>query len=358
MAKTMKAQVFYKPLDMKYEDVPVPEPADDEVQVAVKACGICGSDVAYYFGNSPLETESGEGPLILGHEFTGQVTKVGKIPAAKGLFKEGDRVVLDPLQYCYACDVCNRGQINLCENKEVLGVSVNGGFAEYCVSKYTSVRKLPDNITYERGALIEPLACASYALQNLQMEMGAFTVVMGAGAIGLMMMQLAKSGGAGKVALVDIVDYRLDIGKQLGADFVFNTKDKSSPYYVADLKAAVSDLTNGMMAARVVTPTGAVPAMEMALAISGRRSIIVFFGLPGADDYIRVPALDTIFWDKTIRFSWLAPLTWPIALNALSNELLNVDPLISHTFKLADLANGLERVKNKEDNVMKPVVVP
>jgi len=101
-----------------------------------------------------------------------------------------------------------------------------------------------------------------------------------------------------------------------------------------------------------------VPAMEAALAISGRRSIIVFFGLPGADDYIKIPALETIFWDKTIRFSWLAPLTWPIAMSALANELLNVDPLISHTFKLENLAEGLESVKNKVDNVMKPVVVP
>lgn len=358
MAETMRAQVFRNPKEMKLEQAPKPEIAADEVLVAVKACGICGSDVAYYFGDSSLETESGEGPLILGHEFTGEVVEVGDIPAAKGLFKEGDRVVLDPLQYCYACDICSRGQINLCENKDVLGVSVNGGFADFAKSKYTSVHKLPDSITYERGALIEPLACASYGIQNLDIQPGQFVVVMGAGAIGLMMMQLAKLSGAATTALVGILDYRLDVGKELGADHVFNTMEEASPYYTPDLKETISGLTDGMMADRVITPTGAVAAMEQALDISGRRSVIVYFGLPADDAVVKVPALDSILWDKTIRFSWLAPLTWPSAINTLSKGLINVDPLISHTCKLDGLEDCLKRVKNREDNVLKPVITP
>lgn len=356
MAEKMKAQVFYEPLNMKLEDRDVPKPADDQVAVRVKACGICGSDISYYFGASPLETPDGKGPLILGHEFTGEVTEVGAIPAKLGLFEPGDRVVLDPVQYCNACEICKRGQVNLCEKKTVLGVSADGGFAEYAVSHYTGIHKLPDNVSYEQGALTEPLACATYALQNASVNLGDFAVVIGPGAIGIMMVQLAKSSGAGKVVLVGTRDYRLEVGKELGADEVINTQDSGSKYYVADLKEKIGDMTAGKFADVVLTPTGAVSAMEQAFDISARRARIVFFGLPGAEDYIRIPALDTIFWDKTIQFSWLAPFTWPTALQALSAGLVNVDPLITHSIELENLVQGLTDAKERKGNVMKAVV--
>jgi len=358
--KTMKAQVFYEPNDMRLEQAPMPEIAADEVLVRVKACGICGSDIAYYFGMSSLETPTGKGPLILGHEYTGEVVEVGDIPKAMKLFKPGDRVVLDPVQYCNACDVCYRGQSNLCENKAVLGVSTNGGFAEYSKSKYTGVHPLPDNVSFEDGALTEPLACATYGIKNLAVEPGNFCVVIGPGAIGSMMVQLAKSSGAGKVVLIGAAndDYRLDVGGKLGADVLINATEKTSPYYVKDVKAKIGELTDGKMANRVIVPTGAVPAMELALQISGRRSTIVFFGLPGDKDVLRVPVLASIFWDKTIRFSWLAPGTWQTALGALSSGLVNVAPLVTHAYPLDDLVEALGNVRDRVGNPLKPVVVP
>ena len=358
MAKTMKAQVFYEPTNMRLEEVPIPEVAADEVLVRVKACGICGSDIAYYFGASSLETPTGKGPLILGHEYTGEVVEVGEIPKAMGLFKPGDRVVFDPVQYCNACDACYRGQSNLCENKTVLGVSTNGGFAEYSKSKYTGVHPLPDNVSFEHGALTEPLACATYAIQNLAVELGDFCVVIGPGAIGCMMVQLAKSSGAGTVALLGTRDYRLEIGGSLGADILINTADKNSDHYVEDVKAKIADLTGGKMANRVVVATGSVEAMELALAISGRLSIIVYFGLPGDEAVVRVPALEQILWDKTIRFPWLAPGTWQTALRALGSGLVNVEPLITDTFKLEELTDALTKVRDRVGNPMKPVVIP
>lgn len=356
MGETMKAQVFYEPNDMRLEEVAVPQIADDEILIRVKACGICGSDIAYYFGDATLETESGKGPCVLGHEYAGEVVKVGAIPESLGLFAAGDRVVLDPVQYCNACEICKKGQVNLCEEKSVLGVSCDGGFAEFSKSKYTGVHKLPDNVSYEHGSLTEPLACATYANQNLEIGPGDFCVVIGPGPIGLMMAQLAKSSGAGTVALVGTRDYRLEVGAKLGADVLINTEDSNSKYYVECLKDKIAELTGGKMADRVVTPTSSVPAMEQALDISGRRSVIVFFGLPGPDDKIGVPALDSILWDKTIRFSWLAPFTWPPALQALAAGLVDVEPLVTHSFQLDELVSGLGRVKAREDNVMKAVV--
>ena len=360
MAEKMKAQVFYEPNKMTLEEVPIPKVQVDEILVRVKACGICGSDVAYYFGQSSLETPTGKGLLILGHEFSGEVVEVGDIPKRLGLFAPGDRVVLDPVQYCNACIVCKRGQVNLCEKKTVLGVSANGAFAEYCVSNYTGVHKIPDGVTYEQAALTEPLACATYGTQKMEVNTGDFCVVMGPGVIGLMMLQLVRRRGAGTVVVTGSKgdDYRLDVARKLGANAVFNVNDPASPYYVADLKAKIAEMSGGMFADAVITPTGAVEAMEMALQITGRRARVVYFGLPSDQAVIRVPALASILWDKTIRFSWLAPLVWPTALQALGTGLIDTKPLASHVMGLPDLVKAITMVRDRSDKAMKIVITP
>jgi L-iditol 2-dehydrogenase len=360
MAETMKAQVFYEAEKMTYEDAPVPQIGPEQVLVRVKACGICGSDVAYFFGDSSLETATGKGPLILGHEFSAEVVEVGEIPKRVGLFEPGDRVVLDPVQYCNACRICKKGHVNLCEKKQVLGVSTDGGFAEYCASHYTGIHKIPDGVSYEEAALTEPLACAVHGVDFMAIQPGDFCVVMGPGTIGSMMMQLIKASGAGKLVLVGAGgdDYRLKIGLEEGADAVFNVQDTGSPYFVKDLKKAIEELSDGQFADAVITPTGAVEAMEAAFEISAREARIVFFGLPADDAVIRIPALSSIFWEKTIRFSWLAPLTWPKALNALGQGLVNAKSLVSQTIKLADLEKGIRDVKARVGKPMKVVVTP
>ncbi len=355
---TMAAQVFYEPKKMEMKKIDVPVPSAEQILVRVKACGICGSDVAYYYGMSSLETPDGKGPLILGHEFTGEVVDVGAIPEKLGLFKKGDRVVLDPVQYCNACEVCKKAMPNLCEKKAVLGVSVNGGFAEYCLSHYTGVHMIPDGVSYEEAAMTEPLACATYGVSKMEIKLGDFAIVFGAGAIGTMMMQLAKSSGAGKVLAVDTVDYRLDIAKKLGVDYVYNVAAQDSPYYTADLKKTVQELTGGRFADACICATGAVPAMEQAFQVTGRRARIVYFGLPADDAVVRIPALQSIFWDKTIRFSWLAPYTWPTALQAIANKLVKLDHIRSHELALDNLIDGLAKVKEQKDNPMKVVIKP
>lgn len=358
MPEKMKVQMFLEPEKMGMEDIEIPAISDEEVLIKVKRCGICGSDVAYYYGDSSLETETGKGPLVLGHELSGEVVEVGAIPKRLGLFKPGDRVAPDPVQYCNACENCKRGYVNLCANAGVLGVSVNGGFAEYCASHYTGLHQIPDNVSYEQAAMTEPLADAVYAVQKMAIEPGNFAVVIGAGVIGAMMVQLAKSCGAGKVAYVGTRDYRLEVGQKMGADFLINVSDADSPYYVTDIKEAIGDLTNGRFADAVVTPTGSVQAMEDALEISGRRARVVYFGLPADDAVIRIPALDSIVNDKTIRFSWLAPLTWPTALQAIASGLVDVGNLHSHTIGLEELVEGIANVKSRKDNVLKAQVDP
>jgi L-iditol 2-dehydrogenase len=298
--------------------------------------------------------------LILGHELSGEVTEVGEIPRRLGLFAPGDRVTIDPVQYCNACRICKKGYVNLCEKKSVVGVSTNGGFADFCVSHYTGLHKIPANVSYEEAAMTEPLACAVHGVQRMSVAPGDTCVIMGPGTIGTMMVQLIKHSGAGKVILVGSQgdDYRLAIGLKAGADAAMNVSEQGSPYYVKDLKAKIAEMTDGQFADAVITPTGAVDAMETAFEISGRRARIVFFGLPADTAQIRVPALHTIFWDKTVHFSWLAPLTWPTALDAIATGLVNVKSLATQIIEVKALEKGIKDVRGRVGNPLKVLVRP
>ncbi|MDZ7838573.1 MAG: alcohol dehydrogenase catalytic domain-containing protein [Actinomycetota bacterium] len=353
MSKTMKAQVFYDAENMKLEDIPVPKVGGTDVLVKVKAVGICGSDISYYYGMSPVDTPTGKGPIVLGHEFTGVVEKVGEVPESMGLFAEGDRVVVNPVQFCNACYACAEGNTHFCENMNVSGVSYDGGFAEYALANYTGLFKLPDDVSFSEGAFTEPLACVVQALKKADIEPGSFVVVFGPGPMGQMMVQLAKSMGAGKVALVGTRDYRLEMGKKYGADYIYNIRNKDSKYYTADIKKAVADVTDGKLADRVLVPTSSNTAFEQAIDVAGNCGIIIHFGLPNEDDVIHVPALSFHTMDKEIRSSWLSPMVWPTAIRVIKNGLVDVKPLVSHTYPLEETEKAIVDLKNRVDEPMK-----
>ena len=350
----MKAQVFYEALVMKYEDRDIPEIAENEVLVKVMACSICGSDVSYYYGHSPLGTADGKGPLYLGHELSGVVEKTGA-QIAKQLFKKGDRVAVNPVQQCNACEACMRGEFNVCANSEIIGVSVNGGFAEYVKVKYTHVHKIPDSVSFEHGALAEPLACGTYGITRLDIRLGQDVVIFGPGPIGLMMVQLAKAAGAGRVLLIGRRDFPLEIGKKVGADFLVNTADKNSPYYANDVVHAVKDKL-GRLAPRCIVPTSNMEALQNALKVTGSSSTIVYFGLPGPDDKLQIPMLEAIQNDRTIRCSWLAPLVWDNVFSLVASGQVNLSPIITHKWNLADAEKGIKFMKESKENKLKGVI--
>lgn len=357
MKGKMKAQVFYEANVMKLEEIDIPQIADNEVLVRVKATGICGSDISYYYGHSPLGTPDGKGPLVLGHEFSGEVVEVGALPKSMGLFKEGDRVTCNPVIQCNACEDCARGKFNVCANVTVPGVNANGAFAEYCKLSYTHVYKIPDDMPFEHAAIIEPLACGTYGVKKLEVQPGDFVVVFGPGPIGIMMTQLIKASGAGKVVIVGTRDFPLKTALSLGADYAVNIRDEKSEFYSKDVAAKISELTNGRMADRVIVPTSSKDALQNALTVSGAGATIVYFGLPGADDKIEIPALSGIQSDKTIKFSWLAPLVWPTAIRAVAHGLVKLDKLITHRFSLEDAEKGIQFMKFGTGDKLKGIVV-
>ena len=353
---SMKAQVFYEPNQMSLEEIEVPKVGPEDVLVKVHATGICGSDVAYFFGKSSVGTESGKGPLVLGHELSGTVAAVGDIAAEKGGFEIGDPVVVNPVQSDVNSPWTKRGLSNV-DLGTVIGVSVNGGFAEYCASHWFWTVKVPKDMDLSLAASTEPLACGLYAVNNLNIEEGNFVSIFGPGPIGIMMVQMAKLKGAGKVCLVGTRDERLEVGKQLGADVVVNTKDSNSPYYAADLADCIRANNGGELADRAIAATSSLQAIEQTLATTGRASTVVIFGLPGDNDVHQLPAMECMLNDKTIRYSWLAPDTWPEAVDLIYSGKVQVKPVQSYSFPLSDLAESIRKVHDREGNAIKPLML-
>ena len=353
----MKAQVYYRPGVIKLEERDIPALKDDEVLVRVKVCGICGSDIAYYSGKSPLETPTGEGPMILGHEFAGDIAKMGRKAAASGLLKTGDRVLGNPVQQCGVCPQCAQTNFNLCENKVTTGVSVDGAFAEYVVMRYTHVLKIPDGVSYEEASLCEPLACACYGVKKMDIKLGDFVVIFGPGPIGLMQAQLIRSLGAGTVVMAGTRDSALQKALSLGADKVLNTKDKKSAWYCDGIVKAIEELSNGRMADKVLVSTPAKEALQAALKVSGKKSLIVYFGLPSDREILEVPLLDLMVNDKSLLVSWQAPNTWDMAQKAMAHKKVQLSGLITHRFPLAQLEEGLKLMSDpSKTNKIKTVI--
>jgi threonine dehydrogenase-like Zn-dependent dehydrogenase len=344
----MRAAVFYEANDLRVEDVPEPTIAEDEVLVEVAACGFCGSDVEYYYGKSHVGTATGKGPLVLGHEFSGRIVGMGKIAGTYGL-KEGDRVAVCPIQSCGACDSCRAAKPQFCANLSVLGVTTNGGFAQFAKTKAAHAYKLPDSLTDEQGAFVEMLAAAVNAVHKAEVEPDDFAVVYGPGPVGLSMVQLLKNEGA-RVAIVGTGGYRLDVAKKLGADFVFETGD--------GLAEKIQEANGGRLADRVIVATGSMTANQQALEISGPGSTVIYMGVTAPTDNVQLPMLTSLIQDKTIRFSLWYPFQWPRTISILAHNELDTGPIITHSASLEGIGDAIARVVGREDGVLKTVITP
>ena len=351
----MKAAVLVGAERIEVQERDIPKIGSNELLLRVKAVGVCGSDIAYYKrGMADVPP-----PIVLGHEFTAEIVEIGDIPERLGLLKEGDRVVVEPVQACGVCPSCKKAQPNLCIKPTVLGVSVDGGFAEYCKAYYNYVHPLPENVSYEEGAFTEPLACAIYGVKKMRVSPGDFCAVIGPGPIGLMMLQYIKASGASKVALIGTRDYRLEKGRELGADHLINVKEPNSKYYMEDPVAGVKELSGGGADA-VIVSTGDMAANELGISIGGPRSRVVLFGGAGYDPegYAKVNLWQGTVRDMEIIFSWLSPYTFPEALKAISTGQVKVKPLITHTFPLEKTGKAIETVEKRIGNPFKVQVKP
>src|ERR1700742_1828318 len=233
----MQALVLEDLRDLKLRsDVPVPEIGAKDVLIQVKACGICGSDVHGYDGSSGRRIP----PLIMGHEASGTVDAVGREVTA---FRVGDRVTFDSTVSCGACRHCEAGDVNLCDRRQVVGVSCgdyrrHGAFAEYVSVPSRILYKLPNNLPFAEAAMLEAIAVAMYGVSLAEIAPDATALVVGAGMIGLLTLQALRAAGCSRIFIADIDQTRLNLAKQIGAGTVLNSKD---PNFLAQ----ILDLTNG-----------------------------------------------------------------------------------------------------------------
>lgn len=212
----MLQQVMTAPREITFREIPLPEIGDDEVLVKIMRIGVCGSDIHVYHGRHPFTKY----PVTQGHEVSGQIVQAGRDTP----FSVGQKVTIEPQVYCGKCYPCTHGKYNLCENLKVMGFQTTGTASEYFAVKASKVTLLPDDMSYDEGAMIEPLAVTVHAVNRSGGIGGLKVAVLGAGPIGILLAQSAKAMGASQVLITDISDYRLALAKQCGADFAVNTK--------------------------------------------------------------------------------------------------------------------------------------
>lgn len=349
MEKQMKASVLYGIGDVRCEMVDIPIVGVDEVLVKVKYAGICGSDL-------PRAMRSGLSggtsyPLILGHEFSGVVAKVG---AAVKKFKESDKVVVAPLVPCGQCTHCKGGDFGLCDHYHIIGTRTNGAFAEYVKVPEAHLLHVPAHLDEETAAGVEPATIAYHGVKKGNIQVGDQVVILGCGPIGQFAIQWAKIFGAACIIAVDIFDEKLELAKQLGATDTINAK-------ATDAIAAIKNLNGG--AEVVIETAGSRFTQEQALLIARKKGTIVFVGISHTDLPLSAKAAECILrGELTIKGSWNSYTqpypgrAWTATLDFMEKGKIVFKPMISHLIALEELGAYLTKMANREIDFNKVLV--
>jgi 2-desacetyl-2-hydroxyethyl bacteriochlorophyllide A dehydrogenase len=324
----MRQALFTAPGELKIEDAEIPDPARDQVRVRVEACGICGSDRAIFIGNEPVSP-----PVVLGHEFAGVVVARG--PEVEGL-QVGDRVAIDPNIVCGRCPFCRRGQINLCSRLTPLGIALPGGFAEYSLVPESNAYRMSDSISFEEAALVEPLSCCIRGIHQAGVQLGDVVVVLGAGPIGLLLIQLARLRGAGTVIVVEPDAERRGIAATLGADIQVDGLVPDAD------REAVMAATRNVGADVVIEASGRASAAAASLTLIRPGGTIVWFGVCPPRDRVAVAPFLVNERELSIRGSNLNPFTHQMALTLIERGRVRVVELISDEIGLDGLRAAID----------------
>ena len=343
----MKALLLTKYMELQVTDLPNPEIGPHDVLVRVRSCGICGSDVHGLDGSTGRRIP----PLVMGHEAAGVIAEVGRSVTE---WKEGDRVTFDSTVSCGRCAFCRRGDINLCNNRQVLGVSCgdyrrNGAFAEYVAVPENILYRLPEGLSFDHAAMIEAVSIGVHAVNLTPHELGDTAVVVGAGMIGQLTIQAAKVAGFSKVYAVDIDDAKLERAKNLGADEAFNSKS-------SNVAAEIAARTNGQGADAVLEAVGATDPIATSIACVRKGGTVTLIGNISPKIEVNLQALVT----RQIRLqgSCASSGEIPACIELLSKGAIRVDSMISARTPLADAASWFDRLYKHEPNLGKVIVQP
>lgn len=343
----MKALVLKDYMRLAYEDAPMPEFGVSDVLVKVEACGICGSDVHGMDGSTGRRRP----PIIMGHEAAGVISEIGR--EVKD-WKPGDRVTFDSTIYCGTCEFCRRGQVNLCNNRRVLGVSCaeyrqHGAFAEYVAVPQRILYRIPDALPFEQAALLEPFTVAFHAVGRSPVTLNETAVVIGCGMIGLAIVQAARLSGFGRIIAVDMAAERLTQAKEMGATEVINS---GSPHAITE----VLRLTNGRGADRAFEAVGVGATVDFAVRSVRKGGAITLVGNVAAN--VEMPLQAIVTRELKLHGTCASSGEYPACLEMMARGAIDAKPMLSLVASLAEGAACFDRLYRKEPGLLKIVLKP
>ncbi len=338
----MKAAVLKGIENLEMEDISRPTPSPQEILIKVKACSICGTDIrVYHHGHKHMRF-----PRITGHELSGEIVEIGK--RVEG-HKLGEKVAIAPAIPCGRCYYCRRGMQSMCINLTAIGYHYDGGFAEFMVVPEDAVRNgcvntIPSELSFEEAALAEPLACAINGQQLSQIDLGNTVVVVGAGPLGCIHLQLAKAKGASRTILVELSRERIDFAKKFAfPDIVINPSSENAIQ-------RIKEETEGRGADRIIVSCPSGKAQEESLSMVAPRGIINFFGgLPLDNPFIKFNS-NLIHYGEfyVVGTHGSAPYHNELALSLISQEKVRIKELVTHRLPLERLEEGLALAESKK----------
>jgi len=327
----MKAAVYHGVHDLRVEEVPVRELADNEVLIQVKYCGVCGTDMHIYNGDGgSFEVNP---PLIPGHEFSGVVAKIGdKVTAVK----VGDRVSGDPNDMCGECYFCKNAMQHFCTNNIGVGTTVDGGFAEYVIMREKQVYKFSEDLSFIEAAMAEPISCCLHGIDLCNIRAGSTVLVMGGGPIGMIMLQLAKNAGAARLIMSEPVAEKREQAMKLGATKTVNPIEE-------DVEAVLKEYCENVDV--VIECVGNIHTQEDAIRFAGKGATVMYFGLASPNEALPLKPDDVFKKELTITSSFINPYTFERALRVLESKTIELESLIANVIPLDNIT---EVFTNKE----------
>ena len=325
----MKAAVFYEKQKIVVEEHEIHKPKENEVLIQVKAAGVCGTDL-HIFQGAKGASECYP-PVVLGHEFSGIVTEIGKNVTR---VKVGDHVTVDPSIVCDDCDECQEGTPHFCKDYSATGVTYDGGFAEYCTVLEKQVYRLKEDVSFEEGAMCEPVGCCVHGIDRANIKTGDVVLIIGGGTIGLIMMQLAKLSGASIVIVSEPLEVKRKTASELGADIVVDPFEK-------DLFEVLEEHSIHKINV-CIECVGKKNTMSDAVKYAGQGATIVFFGVAEPDCEIPVKPYEIFQRELTITASFVNPFTHARAVKMVNSHRLRLAELISDRIPLDEIERAFE----------------
>lgn len=343
----MKIANWYGGKQFRIENVPKPKIRKSEALIKVKAVSVCGSEIHAYTGVSKRREEIHGLPLVMGHEFSGVVSEIGDEVTNIAV---GDRVAVNPIVTCGTCEQCMTGRSNICSNFQLLGLHVDGAFAEYVPIVGKNCIKLPDSISFEEASLLEPCSNAIHAVNITSFELGDDVAILGEGPIGLLALQTVRFAGAGRVFVTGHHDYRLEMAKRLGANDVINANYE-------DPAKKIMELTDGKGVDVVLETAGTTETLRQGLELIKKGKTITLIGMK--EKVTQIKMIDVPAKEARIQghYGYTAK-EFGSSIKLVAAHGLNLKALITHEFSLEDIAKGFELLAQKEDKVIKVVLKP